>query len=729
MRLFLLSALACSLAAAQTADPARDLLDEAYAALRAGDFAAAEAHFEAAGLEDPLSPAPRRELGYLYLKTNRPGEARAAFGHALKLDPSDAAAARELGYLALDAGELDAAVTAFRQAAANAPDDAAVRVQLAYALLETGETVAARDRFEEAVRLEPENERAALELAFLRYETGRPAEALAGFRALAESENAEIAETAAETRDRVEAELGGGIERWEQAVAADPSNRSAVLELADLLLRRGDAADAAERYAAAFALPGPNREEILLELGRARFSAGDEEGAHGAWLLASRSAETRIAETARDLLPERFPYANEFRAALALDPDKTALRRELGYLLLEVGESEQATQEFETVVERNPDDLQAAAQLAFLYLMEERSDLAVRLLERARASDDPEVAGRAGAALRELREEKARPARRMGEKSLNQSYLLDARRYFTEAWRANPDDLTVALKLGVVNNLLTEDRKAVRWFRLARESEDRAVAAQARRSYNALAPEYKRFRTTFWAFPFYSKRFGTVFGYGQLKTELRASKRLRPYVSVRLAGDVRRTTGGRTPQQLSESSVIGALGLRAPLGNGVTLWGEAGEAVSYLGKDSRTTPLAAPDYRGGFNWFRARGASLGGNEPGRFVEANLDVVYVSRFDHDALAYFQLKPGYRLPNWGPVQAQVYANWNVTTDRSGQWWANYAEAGPGFRLLVPGVKPPMVFSVDWVRGVHLSNKGNPRRPNYFDLRAGVWYSFTK
>jgi hypothetical protein len=25
--------------------------------------------------------------------------------------------------------------------------------------------------------------------------------------------------------------------------------------------------------------------------------------------------------------------------------------------------------------------------------------------------------------------------------------------------------------------------------------------------------------------------------------------------------------------------------------------------------------------------------------------------------------------------------------------------------------------------------LSNKGNTRRPNYFDLRAGLWYSFSK
>ena len=37
--------------------------------------------------------------------------------------------------------------------------------------------------------------------------------------------------------------------------------------------------------------------------------------------------------------------------------------------------------------------------------------------------------------------------------------------------------------------------------------------------------------------------------------------------------------------------------------------------------------------------------------------------------------------------------------------------------------------MNFSVDWLRGVHLSNEGNLRGPNYFDLRLSLWYSFSR
>ena len=105
------------------------------------------------------------------------------------------------------------------------------------------------------------------------------------------------------------------------------------------------------------------------------------------------------------------------------------------------------------------------------------------------------------------------------------------------------------------------------------------------------------------------------------------------------------------------------------------------------------------------------------------------LLYLSRFDHDALAYFQYKPGYRLPNRGPFKAQIYMNWNLVADTSREYWANTWETGPGVRIRIPWIRPPMNFSLDFVRGVHLSNKGNTRRPNYFDLRAGLWYSFSR
>ena len=60
---------------------------------------------------------------------------------------------------------------------------------------------------------------------------------------------------------------------------------------------------------------------------------------------------------------------------------------------------------------------------------------------------------------------------------------------------------------------------------------------------------------------------------------------------------------------------------------------------------------------------------------------------------------------------------------------QYWANFVETGPGVRLRLPFMPKSMSLTLSVVRGVYLVNEGNPRRPNFNDLRAGVWYAFTK
>jgi hypothetical protein len=44
-------------------------------------------------------------------------------------------------------------------------------------------------------------------------------------------------------------------------------------------------------------------------------------------------------------------------------------------------------------------------------------------------------------------------------------------------------------------------------------------------------------------------------------------------------------------------------------------------------------------------------------------------------------------------------------------------------------LPNTPPSLAFTIVAVRGVYLINEGNPRRPNFNDFRAGVWYAFTK
>lgn len=782
MKRLILLACACLSAAAQSPDPARDLINKGYLSIQNGDAPGAIARFEDAVRLDPANPLAAKQLGYLYLKANDRPAALAVFTGALKLTPQDHETALqrafilqslgraeeaaqefrrvaqigaqpfaqqaaealeqsrntsgptrnalERAYAALAAEDYDQAVAGFRESLALQPAQPQIEKELAYALLKTGATIEAREAFSRAVHLEPADERAAMELAFLQHETGQAADALATFQRLAQSEDAQVRELAAATARNLEGELDAAIARWLEAIAQDPSNRSVHLELAELYEKRNQPAEAAAQYLAGWQLPGPDGDEVLLKLARARLAASDAEGAHGAWLLAAQSAETRIAEQAKTLMPSRFPWASEFRAALALDPEHAVLRRELAYLLLEVGERDAAMVEFETLLAAHPNDYQAAAQLAFLYQEAGDAERAAALLEQAQESQDPDVAEPARLQLNRIREERSAPLREMGEKSLEKSYLLDAQRQFAEAYAANPLDYAAALKLGVVHNLMQQDREAIEWFRIATASDDPRIAEQASRSYANLAPQYRFARTTVWMYPFYSRRFSTVFGYAQAKTEFRIGRSpVKPYVSLRLAGDVRRRAGGASPSLLSESALIAAVGASARLDHGVTLWGEAGESFSYLGARPEGVPRAAPDYRGGANWFRARGATLGGDEPGTFYEANVDLVYVSRFNDDVLAYSQFRPGYRLPNRGLLRSQIYWNWNVTADTGREYWGNYVETGPGFKLRVPAVAPPMNLSVDFVRGVHLSNRGNERGPNYFDLRIGVWYSFTR
>ena len=483
-----------------------------------------------------------------------------------------------------------------------------------------------------------------------------------------------MAQTAARTYDRINQEWSREITCWETVIEQDPLNRSAQLELAERYVNHGQSERAVERYLAAWLVPSDQpRDPILPKLAGAREAAGDTEGANGAWLLDLRSAETRIAEEAKDHLPERYPYAREFRRALELYPRDTDLRRDLAYLWLEVGNSEEARTEFEILLDQDANDLLAAAQLAFLYPERNNEAATVELLQRARNSPDDDVARRAREKLREINEARARPHRELSEKSLRASFLKDARRELLQAYELNPDDDSTALKLGIVHNLLRQDGEALRWFQRASTSGDAVIAGQARQSYDNLAGQYRRVSTTAWMFPFFSSRFKDVFQYAQIKTEFRIGELpVRPYVSLRFVGDARQQSSGRqsggAPQFLSESSVIAGVGLRTPTYQGVTLWGEAGGAFNYLSRRPPDVPRAGPDYRGGVNWFRNWGPSLGSPRHGTFFESTFDGVYLSRFDDNVIGYLQMKPGCRLRKRGDLNAQVFWNLNLTF---GKW----------------------------------------------------------
>lgn len=648
-----------------------------------------------------------------------------------------------VAYEALKANDYDRAIPAFLNAVADHPRRADIRKDLAYTYLKVGESVAARDQFGEAMRLDPADSHVALEYAFLCYENREDsivwkATARRIFDRLRKTGNVE-AERAFQNIDRPLAE---GIERWTRALKLGSDSFSVHYELAQLAEQRDQLDLAAAHYLRAWQLL-PKVKMALVDLGRTQLQAGHTEDGRAALLAASRGGETRAAELAREALPERYPYVYEFRRALALDPSNVTLHRELAYLLLRMaedlaGEAQrprqlEAEEEFRIIVASAPNDLLSCAQLGLLYLGRKDPDHALPLLKRVLDGDDKDLANRVRTALHlepamEKRarstEETSADARVMAEKSYAAGYMKDALRYLTIAHEEDPEDYAVMLKLGFAENMLHDDAAAVVWFGLARKSPDPTIAGQARKAFANLRPNFSRIRTTVWLYPFYSTRWSDNFAYGQVKTELRLKGiPVHPYASIRLIGDTRQNAPGPIPASLSESAFIFGAGLATSTWHGATLWGEAGTAVSYLGAPREK------DLRGGVAWGRLWGRSILSESSGTFVESNVDGVFVSRFGNDTLAVIQNKAGFTLPALGSLRSQLFINANITQDTTRQYWANFLEAGPGIRLHLNGTPQSLVFSVSLTRGAYTHNQDNPRRPNFFDLRAGFWYAFTR
>jgi len=631
-------------------------------------------------------------------------------------------------YEALRAHDYDAAIANFLKAAEAAPARASIRKDLAYVYIKVGENLLAREQFRHAMTLDPADTQVALEYAFLCNDTKQTAQARRIFDRLRKSGNA----TAERAFQAIDAPLAQGIERWKKAIEMGANNFSAHYELATLAEQRDDLALAAEHYEKAWRLR-PERRYVLVDLGRVLKAAGQEVKANAALLAASRGGESRAAELARELLPDRYPYVPEFRSALELDPPNVGLRRELAFLLLQMNRKAEAEQELRALADPPVQDLLSIAQLGLLlYARGDRAE-AMPLFQRVLDSDDEDLSNRVRDALHLPHRvvtagsvESGNEAKAMAEKSLEAGYMKDALRYFEMALEEDPGDYTAMLQLGWTNNILHRDAQAFHWFDMARRSPDPKIALEAAHARDNLRESVETFRTTAWFYPMFSTRWRDQFGYAQVKTEIRTGLPIRPYLSLRFVGDTRETIGktipGVAPQYLSENAFIVGAGLRTIPWRGVTGWFEAGSSMSYL------TGHMLPDYRGGISAARSVGRGLGGEGSGAFADSTLDAIFVSRFGDDSLVYSQSRFGYTL---GPraVRVQLYWNANATIDTRRQYWANFLETGPGLRFRADWMPPGMYVTTSLLRGVYLIDGENPRGPNFYDVRTGIWYAITR
>jgi tetratricopeptide (TPR) repeat protein len=640
--------------------------------------------------------------------------------------PDPAYAPLSRAYELVRARDYDAAIAAFLQASDASPKRADIRKDLAYTYLKIGENELARAQFGAAMELDPADVPVALEYAFLCNESKRQSEARRIFDRIRKTGNA-VAEQAFQNIDRPLAE---GVDRWQKALAMGPDNFSGHYELATLAEQRDELERAAEHYEKAWRLL-PDRRSVLVDLGRVWKALQRPDDANAALLAASRGGEPRAAEMARELLPDRYPFVSEFRHALAFDPANVELRRELGYLLLRMDHQAEAEVEFRYLADHAPDDLLAATQLAFLLYARGEQQAAMPLFDRVLAGDDEDLANRVRAVLhmpQVLRQRAAEQplsidAKVMAERSIKAGYMKDALKYLQIAHEADPADFDVMLKLGWTYNILHQDRDALRWFALASKSPDSQTAAEAGQAWRNLRSGLARFRTSGWLYPIFSTRWHDLFSYAQVKEEWRTGWFVEPYASVRFVGDSRLNAGTPiAPQYLSESAFIVAAGIHTKPWHRMFGWFEAGSSMSYL------TGHMLPDYRGGVSFTRGFGNSLAGESGGWFADTTVDAVYVSRFGNDFLVYDQSRAGYTV-GAGDWRMQFYWAGNLTFDQQRQYWANFVETGPGIRLRASWMPPSLYFTSALLRGVYLINEGNPRRPNFNDVRTGLWYAFSR
>ncbi len=631
------------------------------------------------------------------------------------LAQADATAELNRAYQLSAQKDYDGAMASFRRGLAQDPKNAAAHKDFAYTLLKAGENAEARDQFKAAMDLDPRDETAALEYAFLCYETKKEIEARRTFERLSKHGlTASTRDTAAKAFTGIDQPLAEGITRWQSSISKlpNPLDRSAFSahwELAQLAEKRDNLPLAAEQYEICRRLK-PEQTSLLVDLARVWQQLNEVEQSHAALLAASRSADPRTAETALELYGSRYPYVYEFQNAIQLDPANVSLRRELAFLYLALHKESEAVEQFQLVLKIAPADKLSLAQLeAILHPAKQQTQPAAPApASRSANLVDPKT---------------------MGMKSFAAGYMNDAIRYLLIAHENNPDDSETVLQLGWAYNAVKNDAEAVHWFDAARHSSDRSIADQANKAWHNLLGS-SSVSTTLWLLPMYSTRWNDSFMYGQIKRNLPLPIKLPGsfYVSTRLVGDIRgQVQLNGLPQYLSENSVIVGTGFATKQWHHLMSWAEAGLSMSYL-PNRRDVGTAIPDYRGGLNFARGWGNLLGRRHPGLFYETTADAIYVSRFDKDWLFYSQHRAG-RTFRLGGDYFQTYLNANIVQDLKREYWANSLEFGPGLKLHLPSMRPGVYFAADWLHGVYTTNAGNPRRPNYNDLRLGFWYAASR
>lgn len=259
----------------------------------------------------PDWPPALHQLGVLYFRLQRYGDAAAAFGRFVEVAPQLVGQTRGLGHALYSLGEWERARDHYARVLEALPSDADARFGLALCRMRLGDHERALEGLDQVLAADPEHAEAAIWRAQLLFDAGRSSEALEGaerardldpFEArpwfllarvlfdLGRDEEAEAAHGRFEELDRVAQEA----RRLENDLEYAPADLGRLARLAELRAGVGDH-ERARRALARMLLVAPRDLELRLWQLDLLEAVGDETGAR----VAAEALEQALPDEAR----------------------------------------------------------------------------------------------------------------------------------------------------------------------------------------------------------------------------------------------------------------------------------------------------------------------------------------------------------------------------------------------------------------------------------------------
>jgi tetratricopeptide (TPR) repeat protein len=361
---------------AQTAAEGRvDALHaQAQAAEASGDLAGAITKYqEIVNLEPSLGPA-WNNLGALYFKQGRFGEAADALRHGLRVDPSMTSASALLGIALFQMADYQQARATLEAAVKANPSDINAQLFLVNDLTRLGDFETAANHLRQIVARQPQNQHAWYLLGKIYMQLSQ--QALGRVNEI-NPDSVWSHEISAELMESMK-NYEGAIVEWKKAIAAAPKQPGVHFKLGDLYWSLEQWDNAAEQFRL--------EQEIDPQNCMIEWKLGD--------ILMRQSVEPEQALARED-------------KALAACPALTEARADRARLLLKLHREREAIAELKTVEKNDPSDPSTHFLLAQAYRSTGRAEEAQQEMKRFSELDSKARAAKAEQAQEVIRESQA----------------------------------------------------------------------------------------------------------------------------------------------------------------------------------------------------------------------------------------------------------------------------------------------------------------------------------